>query len=65
MAGSLSEPFSIVQAYIDAFNRSDVRAMAALCDVPMSILDGMAPHVWHGGTATQDWYQDVLAAGQQ
>jgi hypothetical protein len=20
----------------------------------------MAPHVWHGPTATQDWYRDVL-----
>ena len=24
------------------------------------ILDGMAPHVWQGPTATQDWYRDVM-----
>ena len=30
-----------------------------------SILDGMAPHVWHGRTATQDWYRDVLIEGEQ
>ena len=38
--------------------------MAALCANPMCILDGMAPHVWHGATATQDWYKDVLAEGE-
>jgi hypothetical protein len=25
----------------------------------------MAPHVWQGPTATQDWYRDVLAEGKQ
>jgi hypothetical protein len=30
----------------------------------MSILDGMAPHIWHGPTASQDWYRDVLAEGE-
>jgi hypothetical protein len=29
------------------------------------ILDGMAPHVWQGPTATQDWYRDVLLEGEQ
>jgi len=33
--------------------------------VPGSILDGMAPHVWQGPTATQDWYRDVLVEGKQ
>ena len=28
--------------------------------VPGSILDGMPPHVWHGPTAAEDWYRDVL-----
>lgn len=32
--------------------------------VPGSILDGMSPHVWHGPTATLDWYGDVLAEGE-
>jgi hypothetical protein len=31
---------------------------------PGSILDGMAPHVWHGPTAAQDWYRDVLIEGK-
>jgi ketosteroid isomerase-like protein len=59
-----SDPVSAVQQYIAAFNKGDATAMAAMCANPMSILDGMAPHVWHGATATQDWYKDVLAEGE-
>ena len=51
-----------VRHYIDAFNKGDVEVMAATFAVPASILDGMAPHVWHGPTATQDWY---LVEGEQ
>jgi len=64
MTPSADQPLSVVQQYIDAFNRGDSRVMDALCVDPMSILDGMAPHVWHGPTATQDWYKDVLAEGE-
>ena len=58
-----SEPMAAVRHYIDSFNKGDIAAMAAACDTPMSILDGMAPHVWHGLTASQDWYRDVLKEG--
>jgi ketosteroid isomerase-like protein len=61
---SSADPVSAVQQYIDAFNKGDVKAMAAMCADPMSILDGMAPHVWHGPTASQDWYRDVLVEGE-
>ena len=64
MTNSEDQPVSAVQQYIDAFNRGDAEAMGAMCANPMSILDGMAPHVWHGPTATQDWYKDVLAEGE-
>jgi len=63
MAGS-ADPVSAVHQYIDGFNKADVKAMAAMCADPMSILDGMAPHVWHGPTATQDWHRDVLIEGE-
>ena len=48
-----------VRQYIESFNSGDPKAMAAMCADPMSILDGMAPHVWHGATASEDWYRDV------
>jgi len=54
-----------VRQYIDGFNKGDANVMAATFTVPGSILDGMAPHGWHGPTATQDWYRDVLVEGKQ
>ena len=57
---STTDPMETVRRYIDCFNKSDVKGMAAACDVPMSILDGLAPHVWHGPTATEDWHRDVI-----
>jgi len=62
MAGSTG-PVSAVQQYIDAFNNADVKAMAAMCADPMSSLDGMAPHLWHGPTGTQDWHRDMIIEG--
>jgi ketosteroid isomerase-like protein len=53
-----------VQRYIDAFNRGDVEAMAACFDASATILDGMAPHVWHGPSAAREWYKDVLIEGE-
>ena len=60
-----SDPISTVRQYIEGFNRGDQRAMAAAFAVPGSILDGMAPHVWHGPTASQDWYRDVLIEAEE
>ena len=58
-------PMEAVRLYICAFNNGDENAMAANFTVPGLILDGMAPHVWQGPTATQDWYRDVLIEGKQ
>lgn len=60
-----ADPMSAVRRYITAFNNGDCRAMAAMFTVTGSILDGMAPHVWQGPTAAQDWYRDVLVEGLQ
>jgi ketosteroid isomerase-like protein len=60
-----NDAMAAVRQYIDGFNKGDANVMAATFTVPGSILDGMAPHVWHGPTATQDWYRDVLVEGKQ
>ena len=60
----MSDPMAAIHAYIDAFNAGDPQAMATVFAIPGSILDGMAPHIWHGPTATQDWYRDVLIEGE-
>jgi ketosteroid isomerase-like protein len=54
------DPVSVIRRYIDAFNKGDISALGSCFAVPGSILDGMAPHVWSGPTATQDWYRDAL-----
>lgn len=60
-----TDPLAAVHEYTDAFNKGDAEAMAATFAVSGSILDGMAPHVWQGPTATQDWYRAVLIEGEQ
>ena len=60
-----NDPMAAVNQYIDAFNKGDGKAMAATFAIPGSILDGMAPHIWQGPTASQDWYRDVLIEGEQ
>lgn len=60
-----TDPLLTVKQYIDCFNKSDVKGMAAICASPMSILDGMPPHTWHSATASEDWYRDVLAEGER
>ena len=49
-----ADPMTTVRQYIDGFNRGDLSAMAAAFVNPGWILDGIAPHVWHGPTAAQD-----------
>jgi hypothetical protein len=59
------DSMAAVRQYIESFNNGNQEGMAASFADPGSILDGMAPHVWHGPTATQDWYRDVLIEGKQ
>jgi ketosteroid isomerase-like protein len=54
-----------VRLYLEAFNKGDAKAMAKSFASPGTILDGLAPHVWHGATAAEDWYKDVLVAAEQ
>jgi SnoaL-like protein len=62
---SNNEPIAAVRQYLDGLNMGDARVMAASFANTGSILDGMAPHVWQGPTAAQDWYRDVLIEGKQ
>jgi hypothetical protein len=59
-----NDPVSVLRQYIEDFNKGDVQAMAGRFTVPGTILDGLAPHVWHGPTVCQDWYRDVLIAAK-
>ncbi len=57
---STADPLAAVHRYIAAFNHGDVAEMASSFDSAATILDGMAPHVWQGSSAVQDWYRDVM-----
>jgi uncharacterized protein (TIGR02246 family) len=59
-----ADPLAVVQQYIEGFNRGDIEQMAAAFADSAAILDGMAPHLWQGPTATRDWYRDVLTEGE-
>jgi hypothetical protein len=59
-----TEATAAVGRYIDAFNKAGVAGMAACFATPGTILDGMAPHLWHGPSAAADWYRDVLVEGE-
>jgi len=61
---TMTDPMTTVRQYIDGFNRGDSTAMAAAFADPGWILDGIAPHVWHGPTASQDWYRDMLVKAE-
>ena len=55
---------TVLHQYIDAFNKGDIKAMAACFTVPGSILDGLPPHVWSGDSACENWYRDVPVAAE-
>jgi hypothetical protein len=61
---STTDPMAAVRQYVDDFNKGDLKAMAATCAVPASIIDGLPPHVWQGPTACEDYYRDVMATGE-
>jgi ketosteroid isomerase-like protein len=60
-----ADPMTAIEYYIEAFNNGDADRMADIFATPGFILDGMAPHVWHGPTAPRDWYKDVLIEGRE
>ncbi|TFV56825.1 DUF4440 domain-containing protein [Mycobacterium sp. PS03-16] len=61
---SAVDAVAVVHRYVKAFNAGDVDAMSACFTDDGCILDGMAPHLWRGATAPQDWYEGVLAEGR-
>ena len=61
---SSTDPLVAVRKYIDAFNRADTKTMAEAFANEASILDGLPPHTWQGPKAGEQWYRDVLAAGE-
>ncbi|PWU11249.1 MAG: hypothetical protein C5B50_23730 [Verrucomicrobia bacterium] len=60
-----NEPLTAVRQYVQFFNKGDAKGMVSVCADPMAILDGLPPHTWHGAKAAEEWYSDVLVAGEK
>jgi ketosteroid isomerase-like protein len=50
-----NEPFTVVQRFIDSFNKGDDKAVIATCADPASIIDEFPPYEWHGAGACANW----------
>src|SRR5512134_3276330 len=47
-----------VHQFVDAFNKGDTKAAAAVCADETSIIDEFPPHEWHGAGACAKWMAD-------
>jgi ketosteroid isomerase-like protein len=55
LASDKTDVMATVKAYVDATNKGEDAAGAALCANPAAVIDDFAPHVWQGPTACADW----------
>ncbi|HLI65958.1 MAG TPA: nuclear transport factor 2 family protein [Caulobacteraceae bacterium] len=59
-----SGPAATVNAFLDAFNRGDIKAAQATNADDVVIIDEVPPHVWRGPGAFQAWLGDLTKDGQ-
>ena len=50
-----TEPFAVVQRFIDSYNKGDDKAVIATCADQASIIDEFPPYEWHGAGACAGW----------
>ena len=50
-----------VRQFVEAFNKGDAKAMAAVCEEQISIIDEFPPHEWHGAGGVAAWMTDFDA----
>lgn len=48
-----------IQAFIDSFNKGDLKAAVATHTGDVAIVDEVAPHVWRGPGAVEAWAGDL------
>ncbi len=64
MTADQMKAFATVRAFISGLNRGDLRAAAAVCASPSSVLDDFPPHAWQGPTACGDWARGYQQANK-
>lgn len=67
-SGSAATPdaplVATVQAFVDGFNKGDMKAAAAALSSDVVIIDDVPPHVWSGPGAFEAWSKTLNAASQ-
>jgi ketosteroid isomerase-like protein len=58
-AAETDDAYAPVKKFVEAMNKGDVRAVAALHAPQASIVDELPPYHWMGNSAVADWARDV------
>jgi ketosteroid isomerase-like protein len=53
-----ADVMAAVNRFIDGYNKSDTKLLAAACADQTSIIDEFPPHEWHGPSACLTWFKD-------
>jgi ketosteroid isomerase-like protein len=53
-----SDVMSVIQQWVDAFNKGDAKSATAACADQTSIIDDFPPYEWHGPGACAKWYSE-------
>jgi hypothetical protein len=61
VADDKADALGTVKAFIDGFNKGDVKAALATCASPSSVVDEFPPYAWQGPTGCADWAGDFDA----
>ena len=60
-ASDKTDAMSVVQKWVDSFNKGDGKTGSSYCADGAVIIDDFAPHVWQGSGACASWYKDYEA----
>jgi ketosteroid isomerase-like protein len=58
-AAPANDAVAVAHAFIDAFNKGDLKAAGATHEADAAIIDEVGAHQWHGPGAFQAWASDL------
>ena len=60
-ASDKTDVMTVIQQWVDGFNKADMQVMMGQCADQTSIIDDIAPHEWHGSGACTRWWNAYQA----
>jgi ketosteroid isomerase-like protein len=60
-ASDKTDVMTVIQQWVDGFNKVDMKAMMGQCADHTSIIDDIPPHEWHGSGACTRWWNAYQA----